>query len=332
MDGRVQKRIKKLQRGLSLTSVIVAISVGVLLPVVLSTALGIVTLVIGEGSDVILLGVLTLSFAAAAIGGAVTATILVGRRAGLARLQADLLANVTHELRTPLTSIRMYGQTLQLEKVASDPLKRAECVDTILRETQWLEEVIDRLLTWRGASQDYSDLDLKSETVEAAVEEAVRRFSRMLAPGEVDLSSDIDSRLLVLHDRHAIASAILNLLVNAYKYTGEDKRIDVRVRDLESHVEIVVEDNGIGISPKDAGRIFDPFYRVDSRLRSKSSGVGLGLAIVRHQATAHRGEVYVESEEGQGTRFVFRMPENLEKESDGEQYCGRRKETDNSRS
>lgn len=308
MDVQVRTRIKRLKRSLGLTTIIVVLSVGVLLPVLLSTSLGIVTLALGQSSDAIVLGVLIICFAAAAIGGAVIVTVLLGRRARIARLQADLLANVTHDLRTPITAIRMYAQTLQMGVVAHDPARTAECVDTILRETEWLEAMVDRVLTWRGAAKDRSELDLEHAPIRDAVEDAVHRFERMIAPGEVALTVSFDSQAKLEHDRLGIASLVLNLLVNAYKYTGEDKRIGVFLRDVDGGVEIAVSDNGIGIHPKHVGKIFDPFYRVDSALRGKSPGAGLGLAIVRHQVMAHGGEVYVESHEGAGSRFLVRLP------------------------
>ncbi len=308
VEARVTTKVKRLRRHLGLTRAIIALSVGVILPVVLSTSLGIVTLILGESSDAIVIGVLIISFAAAAIGGAVAVTVLLGRRALLARLQADLLTNVTHELRTPLAAIRMYSQTLQMGRVADNPERTSECVDTILRETEWLEAMIDRVLTWRTSAKDRSAGSFEVASLRGAVDEAVSRFSRMIAPGEVELAARVDSDTLVSHDRQGIAAVVLNLLVNSYKYTGSEKRIAVTVDDKDGWVELAVEDNGIGVPPREVGRIFDPFYRSDSGLGSRASGAGLGLPIVRHQARAHSGEVYVDSEEGQGSRFYVRLP------------------------
>lgn len=304
-------RIRKLRRNLSLTGAIVTISVGVLVPVLLSTGVGIVALAIGEGSADLVLGVLVLSFAAAAIGSAIIATVLLGRRARIARLQSDLLANVTHELRTPLSAIRLHAQTL--EQDIEDPEKAKRCVQIIIRETGWLEAMIDRVLTWRAAAKDRSAPEIVREPVGDVVEETAERFRRMFDPGEVDLAVDVATSTPVDHDKRSLGSAILNLLVNAYKYTGEDKKITLGARDGEAEVVITVEDNGQGIPKRELGRIFDPFHRADSRLGSKSAGAGLGLAIVRHEVRTHRGKVFVESEEGKGSTFSIHLPVVKEK-------------------
>lgn len=309
MGQDAKAKIKRPTRSLSLTGVIVALSVGVLFPVLLSTAVGIVTLARQEGPSYIVIGVLVISFAAAAIGSAIVATVLLSKKARLARLQSDLLANVTHDLRTPLAAIRMYAQTLRSGKLNQDSQRTEESLDTILRETERLEAMIERVLTWRAASKDLAPLDMKTGPVGAAVEEAIRRFSRMTAPGEVELSRDVSSDTPVLHDPHAISSVVLNLLVNAYKYTGSHKAISVEVEDRDGRVLISVRDDGIGIARRDLHRIFEPFYRVDSQLKGKSSGTGLGLAIVRHLVKAHDGEVTVESQEGKGSRFIVSLPE-----------------------
>ncbi|HUU00107.1 MAG TPA: HAMP domain-containing sensor histidine kinase [Myxococcota bacterium] len=293
---------------MSLTGIIVALSVGVLLPVLLSTAVGIVTLALGENSDPIVVGVLVVSFAAAALGSIVTVTVLLGKRARIARLQADLLANVTHDLRTPLAAIRMYAQTLQSGQLQDDRQRVQESLETIVRQTQWLDSMIDRLLTWRAAAKDRVNLQMTTQPLKETVEETVRRFSSMLAPGEVNLSLEIMSCAPVAHDGQAIGSVVLNLLINAYKYTRDDKKISVSVEDRDGRVALSVTDNGIGIPKQELRRIFEPFHRIDSKLGGKSSGAGLGLAIVRHLVKAHGGEVRVESIENQGSRFTILLP------------------------
>jgi two-component system, OmpR family, phosphate regulon sensor histidine kinase PhoR len=112
----------------------------------------------------------------------------------------------------------------------------------------------------------------------------------------------------IVGDRDALAGAVLNLLQNAVKYTGNDKRIAVRARAEGRMVAIDVEDNGIGISPRDRKRIFERFYRVDNLLTRRTGGSGLGLAIAKRIVEAHDGKVSVRSEPGKGSCFTLHLP------------------------
>ena len=308
MSGRDASRPRLRRPSLSLRAAIVTLSVGVLVPVILSTTVGIIALVIGTSTKELLIGILVVCFTAAATGGAVVSVVLLGRRARLARLQSDLLANVSHELRTPLAAIRMYAQTLQSGLLEKDPESTRQSLATIVRETEWLEATVERVLTWRSLARDQDAVDLRSATVRDAVEDALARFRRMVVPGEVELDVELASVLPVRHDRDALNRIVLNLLVNAYKYTGGEKRIRVAVHDRGNDVEITVEDNGIGIPASDLEHVFDPFFRVDSRAPGGAAGAGLGLAIVRQLVHLHGGEARASSEPGRGSVFTVTLP------------------------
>lgn len=300
--------MKRYHLNLNLTGVIVLVAVGVLLPVMLSTAVGIVALVIARDAGGIVTGVLVISFAVAAAGSALIAVVLTGKKARLARLQADFVANVSHEFRTPLSAVKLYAQTLQSGKLAGDPERTAQCLATILRETEWLDAMIDKVLIWRASSRDMMPLEMKTRPVSRAVGDAVERFRTMVATDELEFASSLDSRLRVNHDASALNAIVLNLLTNAYKYTGNDKRISVGVRDESDAVAIEVCDNGIGLTPAEAKRVFQPFYRVQGKADSDTSGVGLGLAIARYLVHRHDGTLTVSSEKGTGSTFTIRLP------------------------
>ncbi len=307
MQSGQSHKIERIRQSLSLVKPIVTLSVGVVLPVLLSTAVGIVAIVAGESSLTLILGILVVSFTAAAIGGAVILYVLLGRRARLARLQSDLLANVTHDLRTPLAAIRVYAQTLQSGLLQSDPRRAEDCLRTIVRETEWLDAMIDRVLSWRTAAKDRGLADLQCGSIRAAVDEAAARFLRMVPPDEVQMSYSFESANTVRHDARVLEQAILNLLVNAAKYSAPPRKITLAVRDQGTWVVVSVEDNGIGIPAGEVRRIFEPFYRVN-RPAAKISGAGLGLAIVHHAVKAHGGKITVDTREGAGSRFSIFLP------------------------
>ena len=304
--------VRRPRRGLDLAGALVALSVGVLFPVLLATTVGIVALALGRSTREIVLGVLVVCFAAAAAGGGVVATVLVGRRARAARLQSDLLANVTHELRTPLAAIRMYAETLLSGLVTDDPARTRECLETIARETEWLEATVERVLSWRALARDRDSLRIVETPIAAAVEDAVNRFRRMVRTDEVTLVADGQSQRPVPHDRAALTAMVLNLLVNAYKYRGDGRRIGVTTRDVDGGVEVAVDDEGIGVPLRERERIFEPFHRVEDGHRGGAAGAGLGLAIVRHLAATQGGTVRVDGGPGgRGSTFTLTLPARI---------------------
>jgi signal transduction histidine kinase len=300
--------MKRYRLNLNLTSVIVILAVGVLVPVMLSAAAGIVAIALSKDTAVIITGVLIISFTATAAGCGLLALVFAGRKARMASQQADFVASISHELRTPLSAIKLYAQTLESGKLADDPEQAARCVATILRETTWLDVMIDRLLTWRASSKDMLQLSKEMRPVTDAVHGAIDRFNSMVAPDEMTLSVSMNSRLCVQHDAKALNAVVLNLLMNAYKYTGTQKMIRVGTQDRDNHVIIEVEDNGIGLSDAEARRIFQPFYRAARRDHGEISGVGLGLAIAWNLIEQHNGTISVNSRPGEGSTFTINLP------------------------
>ena len=305
MQGAHSQQIDRIRRSLSLVPPFVTLSVGVVLPVLLSTAAGIVAIVAGESSLTLILGILVVCFTVAAIGGATILYVLLGRRARLVRLQSDLLANVTHELRTPLAGIRVHAQTLQSGLLAADPARAAESLQTIVRETEWLDAMIDRVLSWRAATRDRDSPHWTTGPLRPVLEETVARFRRMVPSDEGRVTLVCESAAAVRHDPGTLSQAILNLLVNAWKYSSPPRQIAVTTRDEPAWAVICVEDNGIGIAAAEIRRIFEPFYRI---LGAGSAGAGLGLAIVHRAVVAHGGTITVDSREGTGSRFTIRLP------------------------
>lgn len=115
----------------------------------------------------------------------------------------------------------------------------------------------------------------------------------------------------VIGDREALITVLVNLLDNAYKYTGDDKHVVLKVGVSDRQVCLEVQDNGIGIPRRAMRRIFDRFYQVDQSLARTSSGCGLGLSIVQFIVRAHDGTVDVRSQPGKGSCFTVRLPQGL---------------------
>jgi two-component system phosphate regulon sensor histidine kinase PhoR len=251
----------------------------------------------------ILLGVF---LATLAIGVAYTARVLY-REAQLSRLKTDFVSLVSHELRTPLTSIRMFIEMLSLGRV-TDQAQTQQVLEMLAKETERLSAMIEGVLDWARLESGRKRYQIEPAAVPSLVEAAVTAFRTQRLDATVKLSVEVPEALpKVLADHDAIAGALLNLLQNAFKYSGEDKRIAVRARVERHGVAIEVEDNGVGIAVREHRRIFERFYRVDDRLTRSTEGSGLGLAISRRIVEAHGGRITLRSEPGQGSVFTIHL-------------------------
>jgi two-component system phosphate regulon sensor histidine kinase PhoR len=281
----------------------------VFVPAAALLAIGILILVFGSQVRDYLFGWLVVALVATTVIGGIAAIIVVRREARLAKLQTDFVNKVSHDLRTPLTSIRMFVETLQLGRLREDPARQQEALEIIAEETERLSMHINRLLDWARMESGRRTFDIRAEAVRPIVDAAVAGLgSRLLhAPAtiEVRVPSDLPR---ILADRAALVEALIDVLGNAHKYTGDDKRIAVEAVRAGPTVRIAVTDNGPGIAKHDLKRVFDRFYRGRDPLDRIIEGSGLGLAMVKHIVTANGGKVEVESELGKGTTFTLVLP------------------------
>jgi len=230
------------------------------------------------------------------------------REAKLSRLKTDFVSLVSHELRTPLTSIRMFIETLALGRL-KDPAQTQEVLQLLTRETERLSTLIERVLDWARIESGRKEYHREHLEVAQLVEATVAAFRAQRLDGGVELKVEVPADLpRVEVDRHAVEGALLNLLQNAYKYSGQDKRISLTAHVDGKWVDLSVEDNGMGIAPRERKRIFERFYRVDNLLTRKTEGSGLGLAIAKRIIEAHGGRILLQSEVGKGSRFTIQLP------------------------
>jgi signal transduction histidine kinase len=233
---------------------------------------------------------------------------LVRRESEMARLKADFVANVSHDLKTPLSLIRMFAETLELDRVRDEGTRR-EYYGVITRESERLTRLIDNVLDFSRIEGGRQQYDLRSAPVGPLVHEVLESFRYALAQQGFKLDIDISAELPpVRMDGAAIAQALANLLDNAMKYSDDRRSIQVTARQEGREVVVAVADEGIGIAPAELGRIFDKFYRAGRSETQGRRGSGLGLALVKHVAEAHGGRVTVESRPGQGSRFALYLP------------------------
>jgi two-component system phosphate regulon sensor histidine kinase PhoR len=226
----------------------------------------------------------------------------------LRQLKEDFISNVSHELKTPLSLIRMFSEILVTGRVSGED-KKLEYFRIIHNESDRMTRLINNLLDFanlvRGVKLGY----FEKTNVAQVVAKAVEAYRYEIRKDGFQLSLDVDPDVPDTYaDPNAITMALFNLLDNSVKYSGDRKQIDVRVGKSDGAVELSVKDQGIGIPPSEQPKIFEKFFRGSAPSVRKIRGSGIGLAITRHVAEMHGGEIRLESEPGKGSLFVLKIP------------------------
>ena len=275
----------------------------VLLPTVAMTGVGIVLLAVGSTATTLISGVLVLTFCTSGITGYILGSIFVGKGASLVRVQNDFVSSVSHELKTPITSIRLLMESLRDARL--EDADRAQVVSLLARETERLEVLVGRVLELSKLQSSY---EYRREVFEAdaLVDEAIAAFDAVTLTNPTPVKRIVEPGLTVTGDRSTLVRALVNLLTNAWKYTGEDKQITLEVRSSGRWIELMVHDNGAGIDRAEQRAIFEQFKRGRAAHEGGQPGVGLGLSFVRAIVRGHRGKLDLESRPG-ATTFRIRL-------------------------
>ena len=224
------------------------------------------------------------------------------------RLKDEFLATVSHELRTPLNAILGWTELLQIGGLNGEESSRG--LKTIERNARIQSQLIEDLLDVSRIITGKLQLNVTRVDVTAAVEAAVEGVRSAAENKAIRLHSVVDPQAgPVAGDPMRLQQILWNLLSNAIKFTPRGGRVDVLLKCVSSHVEMVVSDSGVGIRPEVLPFVFDRFRQADSSPSKVYAGLGLGLAIVRHLVELHGGTVRVESAgEGQGATFTVSLP------------------------
>ena len=232
----------------------------------------------------------------------------VRRELGVAELRSQFVSSVSHELKTPLTAIRMFAETLR-DGRSADSGMRDEYLETIVNESERLTRLLNNVLDFSKIEQGKKTYRPAPTALPEVLHAAVRALQYPLAQDGFDLRLQVDEDLPPIRaDADALQQAILNLLINAMKYSGSNRAIDLSLRVQNGDAIIEVTDRGVGIPAEEQRHIFEKFYRVPTPENQRLPGTGLGLTLVEHIAHAHGGRVEVRSAAGQGSTFSIHLP------------------------
>lgn len=231
----------------------------------------------------------------------------------LAQTKSDFVSNVSHELRTPLSLISMFAETLYLDRVPSHE-KRKEYEEIILKETNRLTNIVNKILNFSQIEANKRTYKPAPTDVGEVMKELLHDYAYHIEKNGFQFSVDLAEGLPpAMIDKEALYEALVNLIDNAMKYSGEHKELTFRTFQRGQAVCLEVQDKGIGIASEKVKQIFDKFYRITEGNLQNTRGAGLGLTLVNHIMDAHGGDIEVESTPGKGSifRLVFYLKDHV---------------------
>lgn len=232
-------------------------------------------------------------------------------------MKNDFFANISHELKTPINIILGSSQLMELNHKNNniEEEKLRNYINITKQNSYRLLKLVGNFLDISKIEAGFYKIDPININIVSVVEEIAQSVEPYMASKKIEFIFDTETEeAIVACDLDKIERIVLNLLSNAIKYTDENGKIFVNILSKESVVEISVDDTGIGI-PKDRVRsIFNRFEQVDRTLVKKKEGCGIGLSLAKSLVEMHGGKIWVESEEGLGSKFIFTIPKNLVKD------------------
>ncbi len=227
----------------------------------------------------------------------------------LDRMKDEFLSNVSHEFKTPLTSIQGYSQLISDGTLGSVNDQQKKAVDTVIRNSERLRKLVDSLLYISRAQAGKLTYSFSRVAIASIIDNSVQDLALQAEKKDITIRKDIGQDLpFIRGDRDKLIDVMVNLLDNAIKFTPAGGNIYVGASVDKDWLHIRISDSGIGIPKDKIENLFERFYQVDSSIRRRYGGTGLGLYICKMIVEDHKGKIWVESEEGEGSTFHVLLP------------------------
>lgn len=229
------------------------------------------------------------------------------------QLKDQFLSNISHELRSPLTAIYQFVTILRDGLAGDINPEQHKHLEIVLRNTNQLRAMIEDLLQVTQTRTGRLSIQARPTSVTELIDETIGSLSALAAAKGITMSADAPGHLpLAYADPQRVRQILSNLIENSIKFTPENGTISVRAHRADaqpdSFVSVSVADTGCGISPEECDKIFDRLYQAKSTVEASRKGLGLGLYICRELVSLHGGRIWVESQPGYGSTFVFTLP------------------------
>lgn len=235
--------------------------------------------------------------------------LIVFKQKKVSEMKTDFINNMTHEFKTPIATISLAADSIKNPVINSKPEKVNRFADIIKQENKRMLEQVEKVLQMAKFDRENLNLKLTQVDLHTLINQAVSNISLQVAQKEGSVEAILDAgKHMIEADENHISNIIHNLLDNANKYTPEKPEIKVFTKEKSDGIEVIVKDNGIGLSKEARKHIFEKFYRVHTGNLHDVKGFGLGLSYVKALVTAHSGTVSVKSELGKGSSFILKFP------------------------
>ena len=225
--------------------------------------------------------------------------------------QREFVADASHELRTPLSIVLTSVEAVQTDDDTVLSPFSTQVLDDMKSEVRRMTKMVSDLLTLARADAGISNIMKEKFDLSALTEQMIRSFHPVADEKGVELRLTSENNIMLSADKERVNQLFVILLDNAIKYTSDGSKVDVAIKVIEGSqpsVNIIVQDQGIGISDADKNLIFDRFYRVDKARSREEGGTGIGLSIAKWIVDAHEGTIKVESTPGCGSSFTVNLP------------------------
>lgn len=236
---------------------------------------------------------------------------LIFRQKRDTEMKNDFINNMTHEFKTPIASISLAAQMLSDQSVKKTDSMIENLCRVIVNETKRMRLQVEKVL--QMSLYDAGNIRFNEQELDAnaIIDDVVSTFRLKVSQSGGHLTSQLDAEDPIIYaDEMHFTNVIFNLMDNAYKYRSEDEPLELHVTTANhaNHLQITIQDNGIGIRKDDLSRIFDRFYRVHTGNKHDVKGFGLGLAYVKKMVDLMHGTIKADSAPGHGTRFIITLP------------------------
>lgn len=221
------------------------------------------------------------------------------------QMRREFTANVSHELRTPMTAISGYAEIMMQGLVQPQDMK--PFAEKIYKEANRLISLIADIIQLSQLDEGGSQFQMQQVALDMVMEEVEQRLQPLAEKKDVTLTM-LAEPVTVQGNRQVLQEILYNLCENAIKYNKPQGTVQMSLQQLDGKAVVTVADTGIGIPVEEQQRVFERFYRVDKSHSRIIGGTGLGLSIVKHGVQMHHGEISMESQLGEGTRIVVRLP------------------------